>query len=103
MIAPPPADPACRGERQELFFGSNADLRQPNPWDNDPHTEAKRICFTCPVIQWCASHPYTEYDYHTVRAGQRLWIRSERSLLPTIASSSNPRGHIRIAPEEAPQ
>ncbi len=67
----------------DLFFASDADLRYPD--GSPPRPEAVTICRTCPQRRACAQEAIRFEDRHTVRAGQRLWVRSERAIARAIA------------------
>ena len=73
----------------DLFFATERELKHPET--SDSYRTAVDLCNnTCTERKDCAEVGVKFADRHTVRAGLRLWIGSERALLPAIATGESP-------------
>lgn len=68
-------DPPCKG-KGELFFSNRHETI--NPHKSKPYAEAIALCAMCPYRTPCNTQGVEVRDFHTVRAGLRLWIPKEK-------------------------
>ena len=86
-------DAACKGMTTEFFATPGEISRRVMLGD---YSQAKALCKSCPVRTECGDEAIYYHDFHTVRAGFALWIKSEhRALAKEVEARQRARQKIR--------
>jgi len=82
-------DARCYG-LLSLFAATEQECRDQVVLNPSGYEPAIELCKTCTKRQDCAAEGVAQKDRHTVRAGKRLWINSERADLLAISQGDQP-------------